>query len=379
MATTDQQISAAEQRRAGSLRAFEEAETPPVPEVSVEVGAPDRPPDGIGRRLLKPQTLVSFGLAIGIVAFLVTRLDISLSAVWGNVKNANPYLFLLGVSLFYGTFALRAFRWRWMLSQAGIDREHGYDVPKIPQLMEIMLLSWFVNCIMPAKLGDAYRCYLLKRQAHAPFSTTLGTILAERLTDLIVLFMTMSIAGAIAFRGDLPPKVVQTMWIGIVLIAIGLVALGVLAKGRDKILRFIPHRFHAQFDMLQASIFACLRRPLLPIAISVVIWLTDGIRLYAVAASLGAGLSFPLALFVALMSALLTTLPITPAGLGVVEGAIVAVLALVEIDENMGLSVAFMDRLIGYWSIVAVGIILYVRRLKADVLLSEQPVRSADD
>jgi uncharacterized protein (TIRG00374 family) len=242
-----------------------------------------------------------------------------------------------------------------------------------------MLLSWFVNCIIPAKLGDAYRCYLLKRDARASFSTTLGTILAERLTDLVVLFTLMSVAGVVAFHGDLPSKVVQTMLIGIALIAIGIVALGVLGLGRHKIQRFVPNRFHGQFEMLHTAIFACLRRPVLPTGISLVMWTIDGIRLYVVAASLGAGLSFPLALFVALMSALLTTLPITPGGLGVVEGAIVAVLALdaVGINETNGLSIAFMDRLIGYWSLVLIGLVLYVRRVRADVRSAEATTRPA--
>ena len=345
------------------------------------VGAPDdrdNPPDSVGRRLLRPQTVVSFGLALGIVAFFVTRLDISLSAVWENVSNANPFLFLLGFVLYYFTFVLRAYRWRWMLAQAGIDKEHGYDVPGLPRLVEIMLLSFFVNCIIPAKLGDAYRCYLLKRDTGAPFSTSLGTILAERLTDLIVLFAMMSTAGIIAFQGDLPAKVIQTMWIGIALIAVGIVALGVLAFGKEWVKRFVPHRFLGSYEHLHNSIFSSLRRPALPIGISIAMWFTDGLRLYVVAASLGAGLSFPLALFVALMSALLTTLPFTPAGLGVVEGAIVAVLSLVEIDENMGLSVAFMDRLIGYWSLVLVGIILYIRRVKTDVLTTAAPAHATD-
>jgi uncharacterized protein (TIRG00374 family) len=331
----------------------------------------DRPPEGVGRKLLKPQTLISFAVAIGIVAFLVTRLDISLSAVWDNIKNANPFLFALGFCLYYVTFILRAYRWRWMLGQAGVSRESGHHVPGIPRLVEIMLLSWFVNCIIPAKIGDAYRCYLLKRDANASFSTTLGTILAERLTDLLVLFMTMSVAGVIAFHGDLPSQVTRTMLIGIALIAVGIVALGVLGFGREKVQRFVPHRFHNQFELFHNAIFACLRRPAVPTAISLVMWCTDGLRLYVVAASLGAGLSFQLAVFVALMSALLTTLPITPAGLGVVEAAIIVVLKLVDIEPDMASSVAFMDRLIGYWSLILIGVILYVRRLKTEVAAAE--------
>jgi uncharacterized protein (TIRG00374 family) len=186
----------------------------------------------------------------------------------------------------------------------------------------------------------------------------------------------MSVAGVVAFHGDLPSKVVQTMLIGIALIGVGIVVLGILGFGRHKIQRFIPHRFHGQFELLHSSIFACLRRPVRPTMISLVMWSTDGLRLFVVAASLGAGLSFPLALFVALMSALLTTLPITPAGLGVVEGAIVAVLSLVSINENMGASVALMDRLIGYWSLILIGIVLYVRRLKSEVQAVEAPATS---
>src|SRR5262249_30663437 len=90
------------------------------------------PPDGIGKRLLKPQTLVSFGFAALIVVFLVTRLDINFHAVWRNVKDANPWLYALAFSLYYANFVLRAVRWRWMLKQAGISQENGYPVPGIP-------------------------------------------------------------------------------------------------------------------------------------------------------------------------------------------------------------------------------------------------------
>jgi uncharacterized protein (TIRG00374 family) len=68
-----------------------------------------------------------------------------------------------------------------------------------------------------------------------------------------------------------------------------------------------------------------------------------------------------------LMSALLTTLPVTPAGLGIVEVAIVGVLKLVDVDASLAGSIALLDRLLTYWSLVGVGIVLYVRRLRADM------------
>ncbi|HRA47832.1 MAG TPA: lysylphosphatidylglycerol synthase transmembrane domain-containing protein, partial [Thermomicrobiales bacterium] len=251
--------------------------------------------------------------------------------------------------------------------QAGINETNGYNMPSNPRLFEILMLSWFANCIVPAKLGDGYRSYLLKRDAGAPGSTSIGTILAERIVDLSVLFITMTITGILAFHGDLPEKVKHTVWIGGAMIGLAAVALVVLLVGRDHVVRFIPDRFTRHFHDFHGAVFACLRRPALPILVSLTIWMCDGVRMWLVARSLGAHLSLELTLFVALMSALLTTLPFTPAGLGLVEAAVVVVLKLVDVDADMAGSIAILDRLIGYWSLILVGMIMYIIRVRRDL------------
>jgi uncharacterized protein (TIRG00374 family) len=91
------------------------------------------------------------------------------------------------------------------------------------------------------------------------------------------------------------------------------------------------------------------------------------VRLFLVGKSLGAHLSIELTVFVALMSALLTTLPVTPAGLGLVEAAVVVVLKLVDVNADLAGSIAILDRVIGYWSLIVVGIVLYIHRMRRDV------------
>jgi uncharacterized protein (TIRG00374 family) len=324
-------------------------------------------PEPIQRRLLKPQTLVSFAIAIAIVVFLVKRLDINLSAVWANIRDANPWLFGAALLLYYLTFIARTLRWRYMLNQAGINREAGYKMPSNAHLFEILMLSWFANCVVPAKLGDGYRSYLMKRDSGAPGSTTLGTILAERITDLGVLFVTMTLTGILAFHGNLPSKVQNTVLIGGVMMGFAVIAILALFFARDSLQRFIPERFTRHFHDFHDAVFACLRKPTIPILVSLGIWCADGLRLFLVARSLGAHLSIELTLFVALMSALLTTLPITPAGLGVVEAAVVVVLKLVDVNADMASSIAILDRVIGYWSLILVGLILYIHRVRRDV------------
>lgn len=327
----------------------------------------DESPEPIQRRLLRPHTVASFAIAIAIIGLLVRRFDINLGIVWSNIRDANPWYFGAALILYYSTFVARTLRWRYMLRQAGISRENGYAVPSLPHLFEILMLSWFANCVVPAKLGDGYRSYLLKRDARAPASTTLGTILAERLTDLTVLFLTMTVAGIIAFHGDLPSRVQQTVIIGGGMMAIAVVGLLGLFFAREFVQRVIPNRFARQYGDFHGAVFACLRNPALPVSVSLGIWAADGFRLFLVARSLGADLTITLTIFVALMSALLTTLPITPAGLGVVEAAVVVVLKLVDVNADLAGSIAILDRLIGYWSLVGFGLILYVHRIRRDV------------
>ena len=60
-------------------------------------------------------------------------------------------------------------------------------------------------------------------------------------------------------------------------------------------------------------------------------------------------------------------MPSTPAGLGVVEAAVVVVLKLVDVHADLASSIAILDRVIGYWSLIVVGLVLYLHRLRRDV------------
>lgn len=333
-------------------------------------------PGSLGKRFMRPQTLISFGIAGFIVLFFFRRLDVSPSEVWSNVKKTNIALYALAFVPFYGSFILRAMRWRLMLARVGISRENGYPVPGNKGLIEIFLLSWFANCTLPAKLGDAYRCYLLKQKTKASFSTSLGTLLTERLLDLTVLFVFMATSALVVFRGHLPNQAEQTVLIGsglLLLAGLGLIGMWLM---RDTILRRLPQRLHEQYTRLHDSVFLCLRQPWVFLGFGLVIWTAEGVRMWLVARALGVHLSPTTALFVALMGSLLTTLPITPGGLAVVEVATIKVLDLVGIGTGLGGSIAVLDRVIGYWSVILVGLVLYLVTMRRDLVAGEQPVEA---
>lgn len=320
----------------------------------------------LAQRLRQPRTLVSFGLALAIIMFVVRSLDIDLATTWQYMRSANPWLLGLGLIVFYITFPLRALRWRMLLTNAGVPIAAGrHSWASLPALIEYIYLSWFANCIVPAKLGDAYRGYLLKHNGNVSFSATFGTIFAERLLDMIGLFSLLVLSGYFTFGVRMPEGTQIVFLFGGLLVVVIVSGLASMRWLGPQIRWFIPRRLHQVYGNFEQSALKSFQPKILPrlFAFTSAIWLLEGFRLWFVIQSLNhTGLNLTLAaiIFVALASSLLTALPITPAGLGVVEGTITVVLTLFGIAASLGGAVTLLDRLINFWSIVVFGFILYL-------------------
>jgi uncharacterized protein (TIRG00374 family) len=336
---------------------------------NVEAEEP-RPPS-LSKRFFNLRTLLSFALGFAILAFLFTRVQIDVGAILNWVRQANPLLLLAAFAVFYATFPVRALRWRRLLDNVELStHEEGSGVRLgIPALSEIIFLGWFANCIVPAKLGDAYRAYLLKLNAGVSFSTTIGTILAERIIDVVVLFLLMLAATGLSFGRAVPAEVLVLMQIGfglIVLVVVGLVGMRPL---RPVVERLLPARLHAQYGRFEHGTLNSFRGIPALVALTGVAWAGEVARLYLVTLSLGlGGIAQSVIVFVALAAALMTTLPLTPAGLGFAEGTIVGVLLLaaqaglapgVDAQGHVATAVALLDRGISYWSLIVVGLVVY--------------------
>lgn len=336
-------------------------------------------PEPLGSRLLRPQTLLSFVIAVAIFIFLFTRLEIDIGEVVQSIRDARLIFLVPAFALFYGALFLRTLRWKAMLAQADISKRHGYQLPASLGLYRIILLSWFANSIAPARLGDAYRAILLKQRSGASIGTTVGTILAERLIDLIVLVVVLLMAGLIVFGTHVPDRAGLAFLFGAAVVVVGVLGVLVLWFGRTFFERLVPNRFVSLYQRLQTGVFKILRRPWPFAGVSVVIWFTDGLRLLLVARSLGVELTIQAAIMVALISALVTIIPFTPAGLGIVEGFMIWALTQVGVMSSAAVAIALLDRSITYLSLIVIGVLLYLLTLRREVVRSEPAPNVAFD
>src|SRR5665811_1560028 len=150
------------------------------------------------RIVRQPRTILSLVVPL-VLLVLVFRvaLNVDVNELVSAVRAANPAFLLAAFLIFYAGFPLRGFRWVLLLRGASF-RVGTRDATRI------LFLSWLVNCLVPAKLGDVYRAYLLKINSAASLSRTFGTVSIERILDLFAIAVLGLAAGYWSFRSGMP-------------------------------------------------------------------------------------------------------------------------------------------------------------------------------
>lgn len=331
------------------------------PLVQEEGGAPPPP---LSARLRNPRAIISIVLPLGLLVLVaVTVGNIDWRTLFQSIIEANPFLLLAALGVYYLGFPLRGYRWSLLLHGAGDD-------VRVRDSTEIIFISWLVNCMVPAKLGDVYRGYLLRLNFDVSLSRTFGTVFIERILDLFAIVLLALAAGFWSFRTGLSPEVQLFFAIGVAVVA--LLALGLFVVrnfGRRILTRLpLPHRIVEFYDRFEEGVFSITpsQLPLLGL-VTGLIWATEAMRLYLVVLALGFDIPMGIsgAFFVALIASLLTAVPLAPAGLGLVEVGIVGVLVSVYgAPRDQAAAIALLDRAISVLSIIVIGGIVYMRSSK---------------
>jgi glycosyltransferase 2 family protein len=318
-------------------------------------------PIPLSRRLRQPRTIISILIPLAVIAVFVALNGDQLGRVPGLIARADLRLVIVAFVIFYLGFPLRGFRWSLLLRSTGTHISTRDST-------EILFLSWLVNCVVPAKLGDVYRAYLLKINTVASLSRTFGTVFIERVLDLIAIALLGIAAGGWSFRDGLPPPIQLIFAIGFVVVAVLAIGLLTMRNFGRQILTALPFppRLLEFYDRFEEGVFRAITLRQLPIlgAITGTIWMTEALRLFFVIQAFGfadvrVGLSG--AVFVALIGSLLTAVPLSPAGLGIVEAGIVGVLTVAYgIPLAEATAIALLDRVISVFSIIVLGSIAYL-------------------
>jgi glycosyltransferase AglD len=281
-------------------------------------------------------------LAVGIIAWMLFN-------VWDQLLEALqhiiPAYLVMAVIICLIAWLLRGWRYHYILKSL------GYTVGVIVSTACIFV-SQTVNVIVPARLGDFVRVFILKHEYNITYSEGVASLVVERVFDIF----TVALLGAVSLLFILHARSEFYIIIFVPIVAgllffIFLFFIGKVST-RNKYLVIVLNMLH---EIRKASL--TLRSIIILGSSSIVIWLLDVFVCLAVVLMFGQQIAFPVIVLAIVIGNLIKAVPITPGGIGTYEAVVAGVLVLGGISPDIAMIIAIIDHLIKNLVTLAGGIV----------------------
>lgn len=166
----------------------------------------------------------SFVLA-GVLLYLALR-GVAFDAVWQALRMADYRWLVPMVVVALTSHLLRAWRWTLLLEAlAPTDGARGAVRPSLGTAFSSVMIGYMVNYAAP-RLGEVARTANLSRRARLPFTSVFGTVVVERILDVIVLAVLLLTTGVLLLDRSAE---VQRLFVEPIAARVGALPLGLLA------------------------------------------------------------------------------------------------------------------------------------------------------
>lgn len=323
------------------------------------------------------------GIFISVVALAVVANGVDRGEVTAAFRDADYWLLLPALALSVVSLVVRALRWRTLFHPLR---------PPFSELFGILMVGYTVTAVLPLRLGDFARIYLVGRLREISKLRVAATVIVERVLDVSTVILIL--AALIPFV-PVPPKAQIAMGIGTVVIAVLGVAIGLSWVRRDAIQRLLERRsitsgrrLWPRIEKLTGSTidgFAVLgsrRATTLAACYSLGTWLAGGVTMWAMLRAFDLPSTPTAALFILSMSALSMVIPSSPGFVGVYHAVLVEALVTVYgAPRGPAVSFAILTHLVMFLPPVIFGVAYLVRehRIWDELLRWSRGGQSSDD
>jgi uncharacterized protein (TIRG00374 family) len=285
---------------------------------------------GLGRGL------VGLVISVAAIAFVLGQADLARTA--GILQRASLGWIALMLLFQVTDLVLRALRW-----QRLVEPIHHV---RLLRMLGYLLIGYLANNVLPARLGELVRSHYLGDREGISRTTTLGTVVVERVVDTVVVVVLASLAILVLHvRGLVASAVLVGLAITSLLVAgltFGLAAHRLPGAGR--VIEFAERwpRLREMAGKLRGGL-AVAGRPrtmVETVVLSFAAWGATVVAFAAAGQSLGLQLSTAQAALLAAGVALASAIPAGPSNLGTFDLAAVAIAGTFGIDRETALALA---------------------------------------
>ena len=315
-----------------------------------------------------------FGTSISLFCFFIffNKID-DLGKVIEIVTSVDFFIILFGFLIYFFSIYFRTLRWNSIF-------ENKIKI-KLTSLSRIVISGYMFNNLLPARLGELARIYHFNLVKRIDKSYLLGTILAERITDVIALFIFIG-AGIFFVPKDLLINLSDELGVNINLIYLFLILIGlsivffVLMQFKtyrkimtafipkfnfinDKILSIVDSFFKGLFNLDKNKIINI-------IFLALIIWIIEFSMFYIVETQIELNLdnTFLAIVFFGVFANLSGIVPSTSGGWGPFELIGTIVLISFGADRESAAAFTIIVHLILWLPISIIGLICFLYDLK---------------
>jgi hypothetical protein len=241
------------------------------------------------------------------------------------------------ILLYFVACAIRGERWHVLLLENGA-RPHRADT------YGLIAVGYMGNNVLPARAGDALRVVLLAPRAETTARTVIGTLVAERLCDVLVLGALFALLAYGVFSGsavDLGGRleVVAIVVAAALLLAVLAVALLHVRGHLRRIVDFLR-------PMAAATRNLRGRHGAEVLVLTVLVWSCEGLVWWLTAEAAGLGVNFVEALYLLALSSMVVLIPAGPGYAGTMDAAVVVGARALEASGSAALSYLLLLRFV---------------------------------
>ncbi len=309
---------------------------------------------------------MGLGLAISsLFVWMVVR-GVDAAAAFDELRRANPSFYVPAAVVLMASIWVRAVRWRVLLGPVGsVGTSAAFTA---------LTIGYMANNALPARLGEFVRVYVLNRETRIRAPAILGTIILERVFDVLTLVVLLVLAAlASGWRSPWNVPLAGLAGAAVVAFAIMYMMVSGLIKPSSPVIstlrRLAERPFGGAVTRLISSLIEGFRsvasgRALVTIlGLSVGSWLIESAVYFLVLRAFGIHEGgYWLAIVVTCISNLSGVIPAGPANIGAFEFFTKEAVVLFGVDGEKGLAFAIAAHFVVIIPPTVLGLLLVWRK-----------------
>jgi uncharacterized protein (TIRG00374 family) len=284
---------------------------------------------------LKKISFITLPIALGVflIWYSVSKFTpADIQSIKASFESANYWW--VALSLFFGILShlSRAYRWQFLLEPLGYK-------PKFANSIMTVLIAYLLNLFIP-RSGEIARAASIKKYENIPFEKAIGTIVAERVADVIMLFSITGIAfflqtellGSYLFKEDGESSIYLKIAFLVLFPILGIATYYFLKKSTNPFFQKIFKFIKGLIDGVKSII--TMKKKWQFIFHTVFIWLMYVLMFYTVTFALPETTNLPFAAIIVAFVVGGFSMALTNGGLGTYPVFVASALILYNIDDN---------------------------------------------